>query len=402
MQEEIKPMPKEIKRTLRAYMIYQVASQGIFDRGIFILFLASKGFTSNEIGALQSILFMVSFLAEVPTGIWGDKYGRKKSVFLGLLIYIAYCFGVISISGFIAFALLYTSYGVAMAFVSGSDRALVYDYLKDSGYEKQFIAVESKAQGMGAFFLGLAIVAGGYLQNISWDAVYIAYAVSLMVALAAWTTMHDGDVKAEASDDSDSSVLREAYDFFHKKKGRKILPLIFAYAFLSASIVPFFVFSQSILETRGFTIELVAWVFAIAQISSSMGYFITERISKIFSIRSLFGLMPIGVFAVLATNIHQSVVVAVISLFFVTMIMPVIEIIFMNYVNAKMDSRTRASANSFISFVESCLISIGYLALGYFIEWFGQPIAIVSIGSVALIAIPLAIWYFRNRDQILS
>ena len=98
-EESPKQLSKQLNRSSRAYFLYYIASQAVFDRGIFILFLLSQGFSDVEIGLLQSILFASAFILEIPTGLLGDKYGRKKSVITGLLVYIGYCFGVISFTG---------------------------------------------------------------------------------------------------------------------------------------------------------------------------------------------------------------------------------------------------------------------------------------------------------------
>src|SRR6056297_4316600 len=51
--------------------------------GIWMLFLASRGLSLFQIGIMESIFHITSFIMEIPTGMVADLYGRKTSRLLG-------------------------------------------------------------------------------------------------------------------------------------------------------------------------------------------------------------------------------------------------------------------------------------------------------------------------------
>ena len=64
------------KKNLWKYSLYTFFVSLSFSRAIFMLFLKDLGFTTAQMGLLESILFVATFVMEIPTGILGDRIGR--------------------------------------------------------------------------------------------------------------------------------------------------------------------------------------------------------------------------------------------------------------------------------------------------------------------------------------
>ena len=112
-------------KNLRLFYIYTFLSNLIFDRGIFILFLSYKNFDNFEIGILQVSLFWANVISELPTGIFSDRWGRKFSIIIGLFLLAGSAGGHIAFNNFSSFFILFIMQGLAFAFISGSDSALL-------------------------------------------------------------------------------------------------------------------------------------------------------------------------------------------------------------------------------------------------------------------------------------
>ena len=52
-------------------------------RGIWMIYLASKGMSLTQLGVLETIFHLTSFTMEVPTGAVADLFGRKISRIIG-------------------------------------------------------------------------------------------------------------------------------------------------------------------------------------------------------------------------------------------------------------------------------------------------------------------------------
>lgn len=94
---------------------------------VFVFYLQHRGLTLAEINALQFVPLLTIALFELPTGIFGDRFGRARSVVAGLI-----CIGLSEASMLIAhtfwhFVVLQIVLGIGFAFISGSMTALLVD-----------------------------------------------------------------------------------------------------------------------------------------------------------------------------------------------------------------------------------------------------------------------------------
>jgi len=75
--------------------------------GIFILFLEHKGFTSLQIGALQALLFWTMFVFQIPSGVFGDRFGRKYTVLIGTIFMLIGTISHIIFQSFSSFIIIH-------------------------------------------------------------------------------------------------------------------------------------------------------------------------------------------------------------------------------------------------------------------------------------------------------
>jgi MFS family permease len=105
---------------------------------ISIVWQLSQGLTLVEVGLIQAVVMVATFLLEVPTGVVADKYGRKTSIMSGTLAHtislILLAFG----SNFWMFLLSSVFAGLGWSLISGAGEALVYDSLKLKNLEHTF------------------------------------------------------------------------------------------------------------------------------------------------------------------------------------------------------------------------------------------------------------------------
>ncbi len=97
---------------------------------LFIVFGLSLGFTIAQVGLLLGASKLSIFIFEIPTGIFADFYGRKKSVllcyFLSIFSSLIYFFN----SNFYFLFVGSIINGLALTFMSGAFGALLVDSLK--------------------------------------------------------------------------------------------------------------------------------------------------------------------------------------------------------------------------------------------------------------------------------
>lgn len=116
-------------RNTRVYLVTEalLAGFGGFILPIYVLYFRYYHVTLFEVALLAAIFEASVLVAEIPTGLFADRYGRRLSVNIGFALFAAS--GAVFIlfrhlSGFIVAEILF---GLAEAFISGAAEALAVD-----------------------------------------------------------------------------------------------------------------------------------------------------------------------------------------------------------------------------------------------------------------------------------
>ena len=153
--------PFFLNKNLLFYTLYTVLTSIALTRGIFLLFLTHKGLSVSEV-ALYSIVLNISItIFEIPTGYFGDKFGKRNSLMLGCFLLALHSFTMIISKKPVAFMILAGLEGFAYTFVTGSNSALLYDILKREHTENDYLKINSKVLSLESLTIGISIFIGG-------------------------------------------------------------------------------------------------------------------------------------------------------------------------------------------------------------------------------------------------
>jgi MFS family permease len=146
--------------------------------GIVPLFLAAHSASASEVGLVAGIYPAVWGIAQIPTGHWSDRVGRKPLIVAGMLVQAA------------ALALLTASDGaVATAAVSavalGLGTALVYPTLIAAISDAVSPVDRPPAVGIYRFWRDMGYVAGALIAGLAADTIDYPGAIALVAALTA-------------------------------------------------------------------------------------------------------------------------------------------------------------------------------------------------------------------------
>lgn len=85
------------------------------------LFLQARGLDYTLIFSLESWLAVSLLLLEVPSGIWADRFDRKRTLFVGMLLHVAATYVFAFAHSYGLFVLSFLLSGLGMAILSGTD-----------------------------------------------------------------------------------------------------------------------------------------------------------------------------------------------------------------------------------------------------------------------------------------
>jgi MFS family permease len=134
-----------------------------------------------------SITMLASSLLEVPTGVFSDLIGRKRTMVCGAVASVASVtfYAVGGTYGMLVVGALFE--GLARSFFSGNNDALLHDTLTESGQQDAFQEYLGKTASMYQAALAISSIAGGIIAAISFPVVMwlsvIPQALGLIVAL---------------------------------------------------------------------------------------------------------------------------------------------------------------------------------------------------------------------------
>ncbi|MDQ1815078.1 MFS transporter [Massilia sp. CCM 9210] len=372
-----------VHRNALVYTVYRMLTLAPVDRAIFVLFLIHKGFSAYQIGMLQGVFFLANIVTEVPAGLFGDAIGRKWSVLLGLLAYCLFGLGVLVSDGFLPFLGLYALLGLALALVYGSDTALLYDSLVAEQRTGDFNRIQLKANALGLISGAFAVLAGGLLQAVSWDAVYAGYVVIYALALAAWSFAIEPPLESAVTGSTRKHLTAELLTYIRQNWRAIGLPIL-GFIVFAACTTPFFTFSQALFSENGFSVQRITWFYCAAQLLIGLAYLVLQRSMSFLSFYPVV-LLSTLVTAVMLGLMFFNVTAIDFGGFFLVMILnPIVGVVANNHFNAQLPSRVRASFLSLIGLGMSLTIAIMYFLYSYL----AQYMAIYQVmASTALIAV---------------
>ena len=385
------------KKNLILYYIYTFFSNAAVERGIFILFLIEQGLSNAQIGILQSALFMSNVLAEIPSGFIADKYSRKFTIIVGLILLCVNGLGMVLFSEFIPFLLLFIIHGISFALISGSDQALLYDNLKSAHKEEEYIKCTSIIKALACLSLGLAMALGGWLQQLSWSHVYLSYCGFVLLAMLAFVCVAETRIFATngvegASEKISIGMLRR---YFAIEKNKLLLLVIVALALFESAITPYYIYGQQLFKENGMPVHYIGIVYAIAEFASALVTLAAVRVARSFSLEKIIIATMLASACLLVANLSHSLTILVL-VFLASMIVPdIMEVVFGNFLHSNVPSAIRATMVSIVSFIQSALICVAYGVDGVLLDIIGVANAIALTSVIPIISVCLVWVYFR-------
>ena len=148
----------------------------------WVALLAARGYSTVEIGFLESIFHVASMIFEVPSGALADVFGRKKiMVASSVMAIISSLIMVLSDSFFtIALAMITSAFSYNLA--SGTREALAYDSLKDAGIENEYDKFASNDMVIYEVTSSVATLLAGVALMLGYKKAYI---IDVLVGLLA-------------------------------------------------------------------------------------------------------------------------------------------------------------------------------------------------------------------------
>lgn len=133
---------------------------------VFIIFFLEHGISMVQVGLILGASYAMSFLLDVPSSIWADRYSRKSILVMGNIAYAFLNTMIFLFDSFEMFFLAFALNGIGIACWTGIFSAFIYDTLLSLGKEGEF--EQTQAKFMKYYFSGriIASISGVYFYSI--------------------------------------------------------------------------------------------------------------------------------------------------------------------------------------------------------------------------------------------
>ena len=219
----------------------------------WVLLLVSDGYSLVQVGFAETVFHIVSLLAEIPSGMFADVMGRKKSLIVSCIMTMFSSFVRGFIPGFAAVCVSVGFSALSYNFISGSDSALAYDSLLEEGQADKYdryistqTAIYRISNGLATLFAGIAVIMGNRNAHI------LSLGISL-VNLVFLMFLKENKVILKKTTDSLSKRVREVVSgsLGFLKGNKKVAGLIFRNALVGSIDVLLLFFLQAKLPLTG-------------------------------------------------------------------------------------------------------------------------------------------------------
>ncbi|QTD89946.1 MFS transporter [Burkholderia anthina] len=139
-----------------------------FSAPILVLFYTSyAGFTFAEYSAVISLIFVFLWALEIPTGAFADRYGRKRALVAGNVVYIVAMFCLIHFGRGLSPWVIAFLFACGGALSNGAFQSMMFDAFAAKGRDADFHTVNARATSLAMLSGGAASAMGGWFASRS-------------------------------------------------------------------------------------------------------------------------------------------------------------------------------------------------------------------------------------------
>ena len=372
--------------------------------GVNTLFLLDAGLDNTQAFAANAFFTGGQVLFEIPTGVFADTWGRRRSYLLGaatlLLSTLIYLLMWRARAPLWGWAIASVLIGLGFTFFSGATEAWLVDALKATGYDGPLEKVFARGQMVEGAAMLVGSVGGGVLaQATSLGTPYVVRSVLLgLTLLAAFVFMKDlgftaGD-RSRGLLDEVRSVVRGALDGGWRNPPVRWLMLAAPFS-LGVSMYAFYALQPYLLELYGDKKAFGVAGLAAALVAGTqiLGGPLVPLLSRLFARRThvlLVGvLVGIACLAVLGRTPHFGIALAAVAVW--ALMFAAARPVRQAYVNGIVPSAQRATVLSFDNLMGSAGGMVTQPALGRVADVQGYAASYLVCAALNVLALPFLV-----------
>lgn len=388
-------------KTLSLYILYKFI-YGLYPINVIIaLFFLAKGLSYADIAIVFGVFSIAGFLFEIPTGFFGDKFGRKSSVVVGLLVMTVTSLVWTQLASTVQFAFAAAIWMLGISFISGSLEAYIYDYLKDQKKLKTYDDIISFSGSINYFAAGVGSIIGAYLFSVNHNYPYYLLAVFFCFSAIIVLFMNSEVKASESIAEEEINVFAGLKHIVYSKE------LLFITLFISLLYGFHHYYIHSVDKPYILSLELfdVKWLGVFVSIVYLAQSLVVSQFARLKKHLSEFQLITLSWLIYILGLLGMSKLFGVLGLlsamaFYISE--PFKDAIINSFGQKHIPSKIRATTLSSIKVYESFVAAILAVVAGIVFDLFELRTALVIASGYALVVFIFILIYKKIRNISLS
>jgi MFS family permease len=384
-----------LEQNVARFYLIQWFSNAQFHLVVYTLFLLSKGFDTRQFFLIESASALLTLLMEVPTGVFSDRRTRKWSLIIASIVSLPVVPVIILSDSFAVVLVAMSVGGISLAFVSGTDVALLYDTLKAVGREGEFKQILGKSQWYGSLAMAISGVVGGLLAQSDLSYAWWAYFVAGIGTLIAKFSLREPPISREAAKDASylshlGQSLRLAFT------GDAAYFVLYGATIWLFFSLGFWLWQPYLKLTE---LPISAYGFLYAALNLVGGYVSKQahRIEKRLGMRGALLLTPLLLALAFALESQFVFILGFLFIGLQSVASGLFSPLLADYINARIPSSKRATVLSIKNMVNSVLFMTLSPLLGRFVDVYALPSALLLMGAVLVVTSFVFLVLYRDE-----
>jgi MFS family permease len=355
----------KLKRNVFKNYIFTLLSSLDFTRGIWMIYLASKGMSLTQLGLLETIFHITSFAMEVPTGAIADIFGRKISRIAGRVFSLISVILLLVANSFIWYAIAFVFTALSYNLESGAGDALIYDSLKEIGEEDRYMKISGNKE---VFYQTAGIISfliGGYLAVRSYNIAFVLTIITGIITIVQSFTFKEPSIgKVCPTEEKENIFIKQLKDSVKViVKNPRIIFLIVFLEVIMVFCTCIFFYLQNYLKGNGYNEAAIGIIYALSSLAAALSAPMVHKIEKRIKEQGILIIIPIitiaCIWGIALSQYHY--------IFFIILMLTesVIFVATSDYINKMIPSENRATILSFTSMVFSFFMITLFPLIGF-------------------------------------
>jgi MFS family permease len=395
MTKERDTMKRTVASNIPRYFVY-TALKG-FGFGLFVavwvIFLQEKrGLSLSQAALIDVTFFVAAAIAEVPTGIVADRFGRKTSMTAGAALMSLGILGWTVAPTLPLIMLAYVAMGVGITFLSGAEDAFFYETLQVTGRGDDYTRLLGRVSAVFPAALAFGSVASGFLAAIDVVLPFLIAGLVLLITLGIVLTFREPQTDKPADGQARPSfgeVLRQSLTLLRARPTLRY-PILYLAIVPLASFMIESVFVQPQALALGVPIAGIGLIVMAVQLTNMVGSAWSNRVTARFGEGRVLYTAPMVIGSSLLLLAALQVLPALLLIALMGFLTAVVRPIMLSRIQEELSDDVRATMLSMQSLTFTIVAAISQPSLGAVADHWGLPAAYIALAaSVSLLMVVL-------------